>query len=246
MFEECERVIRDKSENGMRPKAFLFENVKGIMSSKMPDGETTVPHEITRRMGLLGYDVSMRVVCSSDYGVPQKRYRLLITGIDKSLGKGCFDFGIMDDVVSEYGIPSTLSGNDEELLLGYVLKDAGGASDNDVWEFSPATQRTVELIEGCEHGLDAIGLFRNGYSKKDLPDIVFKGKSWKDIPYERLSERFKKIADNPEKYHSPKFFRRFAFGEINGTITASAQPENCGITHPVENRRYSVREVARI
>ena len=56
----------------------------------------------------------------------------------------------------------------------------------------------------------------------------------------------KKIADDPKKYHAPKFFRRFAFGEINGTITASAQPENCGITHPIENRRYSVRECARI
>ena len=34
--------------------------------------------------------------------------------------------------------------------------------------------------------------------------------------------------------------------EINGTITASAQPENCGITHPVENRRYTIREIARL
>ena len=66
-----------------------------------------------------------------------------------------------------------------------------------------------------------------------------------DHEYKEL-ERFKKIADDPKRYHAPKFFRRFAFGEINGTITASAQPENCGITHPVENRRYSVRECARI
>ena len=35
-------------------------------------------------------------------------------------------------------------------------------------------------------------------------------------------------------------------GEINGTITASSQPENCGITHPIENRRFTVREIARI
>ena len=34
--------------------------------------------------------------------------------------------------------------------------------------------------------------------------------------------------------------------EINGTITASAQPENCGITHPTQNRRYTIREIARI
>lgn len=67
-----------------------------------------------------------------------------------------------------------------------------------------------------------------------------------DIPYESLTTRFKNIADDPKRYHAPKFFRRFAYGEINGTITASAQPDKCGVTHPVENRRYSVRECARI
>lgn len=34
--------------------------------------------------------------------------------------------------------------------------------------------------------------------------------------------------------------------EICGTMTASAQPENCGIVHPTENRRFTIREVARI
>ena len=48
-----------------------------------------------------------------------------------------------------------------------------------------------------------------------------------------------------KKYHSPNFYRRFGLDEINGTITASAQPENCGILHPIEHRRYTVREVAR-
>jgi DNA (cytosine-5)-methyltransferase 1 len=48
-----------------------------------------------------------------------------------------------------------------------------------------------------------------------------------------------------KKYHSPNFYRRFARSEICGTMTASAQPENCGIVHPLENRRYTIREVAR-
>lgn len=119
-------------------------------------------------------------------------------------------------------------------------------ADSDVWPYSPGTQHTVDLIGGCTHGLDAFRYFKDGYRYSDLPSICFEGRSWKDIPYELLTERFKKIADNPKKYHAPKFFRRFAFGEINGTITASAQPDKCGITHPVENRRYSVRECARI
>lgn len=75
--------------------------------------------------------------------------------------------------------------------------------------------------------------------------FINEGGSWKDIPYEHLPKRFKKIRDNMKKYRSPNFYRRFARDEINGTITASAQPENCGILHPLEDRRYTIREVAR-
>lgn len=246
LFEECERIIEAKVAIGHRPKAFVFENVRGILSSKMPDGITTVPEEIRQRMQRLGYNISMKLVCSSDYGVPQQRYRVLIIGIDNELGIGSFNFDLLNEVVNEYNIPSKSFGNVEELLLGVILQGVENLHDNVVWEYSASTQRTVDLIGGCQHGLEAFQYFRDGYNIENLPPIVFEGKSWKNIPYELLTPRFKKIADDPKRYHAPKFFRRFAFGEINGTITASAQPENCGITHPVENRRYSVRECARI
>ena len=71
-------------------------------------------------------------------------------------------------------------------------------------------------------------------------------RSWKDVPYDLLPARFKRIRDQMKKYHAPNFYRRFALDEINGTITASAQPENCGILHPKRDRRFSVREIARI
>lgn len=246
LFEECERIIRSKIGNGHRPQAFVFENVRGILSSKMPDGITTVPQEISNRMHDMGYNMSMQLVCASDYGVPQQRYRVLIIGIDAQLGIGNFDFNTMQQIVREFNIPSKSYGRDEELLLGSILQGVHDVQDDVVWEYSETTQRTVELIGGCQHGIEAFDYFVPGFNKEDLPAVVFEGRSWKDIPYEMLSQRFKKIADDPKKYHAPKFFRRFAFGEINGTITASAQPENCGITHPVENRRYSVRECARI
>ena len=246
LFEECERIIRAKINAGHRPEAFVFENVRGILSSKMPDGVTTVPQEISNRMHDMGYEMSMQLVCASDYGVPQQRYRVLIIGIDKELGIGAFNFDLMKKVVHQYNIPSKSFGRDEELLLGSILQGVHNVQDDVVWEYSETTQRSVDLIGGCRHGMEAINYFVHGFHKEDLPDIVFEGRSWKDIPYHLLSPRFKKIADDPKRYHAPKFFRRFAFGEINGTITASAQPENCGITHPVENRRYSVRECARI
>jgi len=246
LFEECERIIRAKINAGHRPQAFVFENVRGILSSKMPDGVTTVPQEISNRMHDMGYEMSMKLVCASDYGVPQQRYRVIIIGIDTELGIGSFDFNLMEQVVRQNNIPSKSFGRDEELLLGSILQGVHGIQDDVVWEYSETTQRSVDLIGSCKHGMQAFEYFVPGFKKEDLPAVVFEGRSWKDIPYELLSPRFKKIADDPKRYHAPKFFRRFAFGEINGTITASAQPENCGITHPVENRRYSVRECARI
>ena len=246
LYAECERIIRDKINAGHRPQAFVFENVRGILSSKMPDGKTSVPDEIINRMHNLGYHVSIKLVCASDYGVPQKRYRVLIVGIDEHLGVGAFDFGLMHQIVTENDIPSEHFGRSEELRLGRILQGVQDLTDNDVWEYSPGTQNMVNLIGGCVHGMEAFNYFTDDYSINNLPRVCFEGRSWKDVPYEYLTPRFRNIADNPQKYHAPKFFRRFAFGEINGTITASAQPDKCGITHPVENRRYSVRECARI
>lgn len=245
LFAECERILKAKIEKGHRPQAFVFENVRGILSSKMPDGTKTVPEEIISRMNSLGYNVSMQLVCASDYGVPQKRYRVLIVGIDEQLGVGTFDFREMEKIVRNLRIPSEQFGEKEELVLGRILQGVDNAPNNEVWQFSPGTQQTVELIGACEHG-DAFYLFHDGYHLDDLPQTCFEGRSWKNIPYDKLTPRFRNIADNPERYHAPKFYRRFAFGEICGTITASAQPDKCGVTHPIENRRYSVRECARI
>ena len=245
LFEECHRIIAAKIEARHRPQAFLFENVRGILSSHVANGNS-VPEEIVRIMGDLGYDVSYKLVCASDYGVPQKRYRVLMVGIDRELNLGHFDFNLLETVVRENNIPSEHYGNIEELVLGRILQGVENLPDNEVWEFSPGTQQTVDLIGSCAHGIEGFQYFHDGYSHAHLPANCMEGRSWKDIPYEMLTPRFRNIYDNPKRYHAPKFFRRFAFGEICGTIIASAQPDKCGITHPIENRRYSVRECARI
>lgn len=79
-----------------------------------------------------------------------------------------------------------------------------------------------------------------------IGSMVPEGGSWKNIPYEKLPERLKKIADNMEKYRWPNFYRRFHRDEIAGTITAAFKPENAGVWHPFEQRVFSVREIARI
>lgn len=246
LFEECERILGGQLARGHKPSAFVFENVRGILSSKMDDG-TPVVEEIEKRMRGLGYHVGHKLVRASDYGVPQNRYRVLIVGVDADQFLP-FSFDELDNVLDTYKIPSQKLGNHEELLLGSLLLDLAQAKsrDDEFWPYTEATQTMIEQIGPCAHGARALDLFHKGYTIDSLPENVFEGRSWKNIPPDLLRPRFRRIYDNPKKYHAPKFFRRFAFGEVNGTITASAQPENCGITHPIENRRYTVSEIASI
>ncbi|MDH5509366.1 MAG: DNA cytosine methyltransferase [Nitrospinota bacterium] len=79
-----------------------------------------------------------------------------------------------------------------------------------------------------------------------IGSMVPEGGSWKNIPYDKLPSRLKKIADNMEKYRWPNFYRRYHRDEVAGTITAAFKPENAGVWHPTEKRIFSVREIARI
>lgn len=244
LFENAIEMFKISIEKGRKPIGFMFENVRGIMSSKMPDG-TTVPDEIVKRMELLGYNTNYKLIKASNYGVPSNRYRLFIVGFRKELGY--FDFNLMDKVVKEYKIPN-VKNNPYDLYLGSVLCDIpeNAPQKNDYWKYSPAGQKMVESIGICEDGKEALTKFRKKEPLLKISQTITKGHSWKNMPYKDMTPRFKRIWDDPKKYRSPNFYRRFALGEINGTITASAQPENCGITHPFEHRRFTIREIARI
>lgn len=141
---------------------------------------------------------------------------------------------------SDYGVPQ----NRQRVFFVGVRKDLG------VNFIFPPKQKKEHLT--LRHILDIPNTVKNqvdwGLSPQALEMIKYipEGGSWKDVPYEKLAPRFQRIRDNMKKYRSPNFYRRFSRDEINGTITASAQPENCGIIHPTENRRYTIREVARI
>lgn len=200
LYQECLRIVEAK-----KPKVFLFENVKGLMSSKYVDGRKLVD-VISSDLDEMGYDVTYEVINASDYRVPQNRQRLIMVGVRKELG-------------IKYVFPKKES--KEGLTLRHVILDIPATVPNQVdWGLSPQALAMIAHIP--------------------------QGGSWKDVPYEELAPRFQRIRDNMQRYHSPNFYRRFSLDEINGTITASAQPENCGIIHPLHNRRYTIREIARI
>ena len=200
LYLECLRIIEYK-----KPKAVLFENVKGLLSSKHQSGKKLID-VIKEDLEKLEYRVNYKVVNASDYGVPQNRERMILIAFRNDLNK-TFEFPAVQEDKSK-------------LTLRHILDIPDGLPNQTYWPYSPQAQRMIEMIP--------------------------EGGSWKNIPYEELSPRFQRIRDNMQKYHAPNFYRRFSRDEINGTITASAQPENCGITHPTENRRYTIREIARI
>ena len=127
--------------------------------------------------------------------------------------------GVRKDLTVDYIFPQTMPRSDKQ-KIGYVLSRPLPADEKEeVWQLSPQALKLV----------------------RDIPE----GGSWKQIPYAKLPARLKRIRNDMQRYHSPNFYRRFARDEIMGTITAAATPENSGIVHPLEDRRYSVREIAR-
>jgi DNA (cytosine-5)-methyltransferase 1 len=75
LFFEIERILRDK-----KPSAFMLENVRNLTAH---DGGDTF-RIIINQLEKLGYHVYYKVLNALDYGVPQKRERIIICGfLDK-------------------------------------------------------------------------------------------------------------------------------------------------------------------
>lgn len=71
LFFDLARILQAK-----RPRLFIFENVKGLLSH---DGGRTFKTIIATTTEL-GYDVQWQVVNSKNFGVPQNRERVIIVG----------------------------------------------------------------------------------------------------------------------------------------------------------------------
>lgn len=105
MFPAAIDVVRK-----MRPKAFLFENVKGLARSAFinylqytllqlafpeilkKENENWLEHlarlkieKISGKSPELSYDVAFKIINAADYGIPQKRERLFIIGFRRDL-----------------------------------------------------------------------------------------------------------------------------------------------------------------
>ena len=87
-FEMC-RVLRDK-----QPKCFIAENVKGLLTANQKSAFPLIMEEFKNS----GYDVKHMVLNSANYGVPQKRERVIIVGFRKDLK---IDFTFPNQVITD-------------------------------------------------------------------------------------------------------------------------------------------------
>lgn len=92
LFFDIERILKEK-----RPSAFMLENVRNLTAH---DGGKTFK-TIRTHLEALGYHVYAKVLNALDYGVPQKRERIIIVGF-------------LDDV--KFSFPEPIPKNERKTL----------------------------------------------------------------------------------------------------------------------------------
>lgn len=86
-----------------RPRAFVFENVRGILSSNKGEDFDIICSSFEE----VGYRLYWRVLNAADYGVPQQRERVFLVGIRK-------------DINVEFRFPLPTHGPDSPGMVKYV------------------------------------------------------------------------------------------------------------------------------
>lgn len=206
---EMIRIINKK-----KPKFFVGENVLGIRSMKLPNGDLILD-KLIRDLKKIGYNVEYRLLNAKDFGVPQDRKRIFLIGNRLNL-----------PVL--FPKPTHNKKNWKTLRSAIANLPNPDKIDPSIYhiknhEYKPLAPSDLAIV-------------------KHIPP----GKNWKSVPYENLTDRLKKIKDNLKHYKSPAFYKRPLFNATTGTVSATMNPTHCTALHPIENRRFTVREAARI
>jgi len=228
--------------NELKPKWFLMENVEGLLTSKK--GEYVF--EATKAFIDLGYSIRIEKVYSHEYGIPQRRKRVIIIGnrsnIDftfpkpKNYASGrIFKNSAITLLDSLDNLPSPT--NKSEELVSYPESLKGGS----LFEYYKSKQNSIS-----DHFTPKI----NDLQLERIKHIK-QGQSMKDLPEELQHESFKRRANRRVKDGTPSEKRggastglkRLIASQPSLTITSAATRE---FIHPFQDRPLTIRECARI
>lgn len=83
----------------LRPRIFLFENVRGLMHATWTRGGRPAWEDIRRSFDAIpGYRTRWKLVSAKDYGVPQNRPRILLVGIRDDICASCSFLNLQAEV----------------------------------------------------------------------------------------------------------------------------------------------------
>lgn len=160
------RIVKE-----IKPKAFVIENVPGLISLFKGQIKDSIINEFTK----LGYNVSYRVLCASDYGVPQNRKRVIFVGLKDRI----FDF---DKIKKEDIVTCEMALAD----LPPLINDLG--TDPAKYEVSPMNeyQRRMRINSHCVRNHIAAA---HSDKVKEIISLVPDGGNYKDLPPEYQGTR---------------------------------------------------------
>jgi DNA (cytosine-5)-methyltransferase 1 len=247
LYHEMIRVIR-----AVRPKIFLFENVRGLINSRWTkDGKKgEVFRDVLQSFrGISDYEVHWELVHAKDYGVPQNRPRVLVVGIRHDLIPKR-KMVLKEDNVDYVDLPKP-----DAIERGFLPEPTGGAPS--------LTQLLADLANrSFEYGgVDAryMAAPKNNIQKqlRTKPDgsVLKKGAALTEQEYsnhkDHVVEKFEYMLANkgliPEHLKTKKFAQRVMpaeWGAKGPTITATSLPDD--FVHYALPRTPTVREWARI
>lgn len=206
----------------IKPKAFVFENVTGILS--MDGGKLF--KSIQREFAELGYELKYQVLNALDYGVPQIRERVILVGFlgenkyvypEPTYGEGKLPYVTLREAIGD--LPVLASGETDN---SYMTEPT-----NDFLKFVRKNGTTVASEHSAPkngaHLIKIMQTLKDGQSKKDLPEDI-RPKSGYGNTYAKL------WWDRPAT-----------------TITRNfACPSSSRCIHPRDSRAMSIREGARL
>lgn len=224
----------------IKPLWFLMENVEGLLTSN--NGEYV--KESVKAFVRLGYAVRLEKVYSQEYGVPQRRKRVLVIG--NRLG---IDFSFPNPTTHTHGkifrksaitIEHALFGLPKPTLDNSELKYESSFSTS--WagilksKNNTVTDHFTPKLDEVQ--LERISMLKPGQTMKDLPEHL-QHPSFK----KRAARRVKDGTPSEKRGGAPSGLKRLKLDEPSLTITGAAIRE---FIHPIQNRCLTIRECARI
>lgn len=274
LFGEYVRVI-----NEVRPQYIVLENVegfvdmqfmgyKGITGIEYPDGSVT-PYILRSELNEIGYDtLEPRILNSADYGVPQRRNRIIFIGYRKGLTPPQYpeptvspeNYLTLKDAISDLIVSDSTRHEIAAQLTQYQIDSINGRTPDIHGNPIKATkQNNVELSKQTDIVIERFSLFEQGETGANLKKRVLE----QGID---ISDKKALIAMCSEKFNMPQDDVVDLFKKAKATLEqvevlltkknirqrwASDQPSATIVTiaddyiSPWEPRTFSVREMAR-